>query len=236
MKSTLTKKLLNILCVGAIVCAGAGIGFGSAQADSNPIKGEDKVAYQPAQYNWRLVGTPYTIEGYSSVVRVFDPNGNPVAVQDGRIILTVAGEYSIVYPSKVERLQALLYKPQSEMELSKELFPTYSAGTILSLPALSVENIAYDFAYYYVEVRFNGTHTETMKVKVGESTDYLLAKDGEYGFTYYVLNDRGEKESVTVSTVAKGEKAILIGDLPTTVNAGKTLSFGNPYAFYEGKV
>lgn len=236
MKRNLRNKTVGFLCASALACAGIGFMVASS-APQEPVKGAEKVFYQSSLYNWRLVGTPYTIENYSSAVRVFDPNGNPVeATENGKITLTVVGEYTIVYPSSVERLYSLLSKPTSDMQVSAELEESYPAGTILELPAFTVENEAYDFAYYYVDVTLGSTLMETLKVTEGESTVYLLEKDGEYEFKYYVLNDRGEKEGVTLNTVAEKEKTIFADELPSSIEVGGKVLIGNPYGFYDGSV
>lgn len=237
MRKNLRNKTLSFLCVGVVACTGVGFLLGASEPQPKPIKGAEKIEYQSALYNWRLVGTPYTIENYSSSVRVFDPNGALVDVSSsGKITLTIAGEYVIVYPSKTERLSALLTAPVSELALSGELDESYPAGTILTLPALDVENETYEFAYYYVDVLLNAQTLETLKVEEGEETVYLLQKDGEYEFSYYVLNDRGTKESVSISTVSKKQKAILADELPTSLQVGETLIIGWPYAYYDGVV
>lgn len=237
MKRNFRKKMLHFLCAATLICGGTGMMLGSSQPGTAGIKGEDKVVYQSALFNWRLVGMPYTITDYSSKVRVFDPNGNPVEItSQGKITLTVAGEYVIVYPSGAERLYALLEEPVSMLELLGEIESKYPAGTTLTLPALSAENEVYDFAYYYVEVWLDSAHLETLKVKDGESTVYLMKKDGEYQFKYYVLNDRGEKESISITTTAEKEKAVLLGELPERVKVGDSFSLGYPYAFYEETV
>jgi hypothetical protein len=231
------KKALSALCVSAMACMGAGFLLGASAPSSPSVKGEDKLFYQSALYDWRLVGGRYKIENYSDEVRVFDPNGNAARVDEtGMITLTVAGEYQIVYGSSTKRVTALYQTPKTELQLSFDLEESYPAGTALTLPALNAKNEAYDFEKYFLEVRFNGEHLETITVNEGESTVYLLKKDGAYQFTYFVLNDRGTRESVVKEVTATKEKAVLADELPASVAVGDKVELGWPYAYFDGEV
>ena len=230
------KTAISALCLGVTVFAGAGFMLGSSAPSAPPIKGEENLFYQASLYDWRLVGGRYKIENYSAQVRVYDPNGNAVqADAEGLITLKVAGEYQIVYPSSLSRLVALYEAPKTKMELAYSLEESYAAGTALALPALYLENIAYDFTKYFVEISLDGVRLETVTVDEGEGSMYLLREDGEYNFTYFVLNDRGEKESLQVEVTSIKEKAILGCELPESVAVGDEVDLGWPYGYYEGE-
>ena len=235
------RKTLVLFVIFIIACSIAlftGCGNSDDKNDgssSGSVVVDDEIVLQKSLYEWRLVGYPYTVKDYSSQVRVFDPNGKAAEVSaDGKIVLMLAGEYTIVYPSKTERVYALLTKPVSKLTLSSNIEDSYPAGTTLKLPALSVENVAYEFSHYYIEIIIGSDKVQTVKVNAEESTSYLLKKEGLYEFKYFVVNDRDEKESVSLTTEAKKEKAIIADDLPTEVKAGEIVSLGYSYAFYDG--
>ena len=238
MRKSFARNTFVLLFALVMICLSFGfLGCVSENEQTpTPTKKDVEITYQSSLYEWRMVGYPYTVENYSVAVRVYDPNGNPVEVSyEGRFVLTVAGEYTIIYPSGMKRLHSLYTKPVSVLNFSSEIESVYPAGTVIELPALQTENPAYDFNYYYVEINIDSEKIETIRVKTGESTLYLLDKAGEYRFRYFVINDRGETESATLTVTVGNRKAIIADELPLSVNVGDSVEIGYPYAFYNQK-
>lgn len=184
---------------------------------------------------WGEIGTEYKIADYTDSVRVFDPNGQPVSVTaKGVFMLTMLGEYRVVYKEKTVSISALEQPPRSTLVFGNdEKEFSYIAGSKAILPSLTVANPFYDFDYYYVDVVKGTAMIETLKVKNGDSPLYLLEESGQFSFEYFVVNDCNQREKETIHVSVVDEKHIFCNELAAELQVGETLEIGWPYGYYQ---
>ena len=204
--------------------------FAISSCKDKKEKGEAPLVRPDADY--ALLLDLYTIEDYSSDIKVYDANNEEVVVdKNGKFLIRTPGTYTIEYEEKTSYLYAFAKIPESEFVYDSELSgKEFVAGDLLSLPTCNIENAVKNYDEYQISLMKGEMLLQTFDGAV--SNKYFLSDSGEYEAVYSFQNVFGKTESNTLAfTVVDQERIVLEQEVPQEILLGSKLEFKN-YGYY----
>ena len=215
------KKTIGFLLLCTVFAVVAGIMIS--------CKKEDDKNFSFKKVEYALLLDYYSVDGGT----VKDPDGNRVAAENGKILLTSVGKYEVLRGENITELFVYAVVPKTTFNFSDNINDkTFVAGDTITVPELTIENAAARYDNYAVAVLADGEIREDYK---DNAEKYFLAKSGEYELRYSFINVFGEEESDSLTFTVIDEKRIVYENtVEKTVKLGTTVVY-DAYGYYLGE-
>lgn len=183
---------------------------------------------------YRLINSEYVIEDYYYAVKVRGPDGNLVQIEDGKVLLSEEGVYTVIYPDRRISVNVITEGFEVQISVAESLQESYSAGSVITIPAATVTCDRQSFEGYTVKVLKDGQELKSFDLKTAETKQYYLSESGNYVITYQVTDQTGVSHSENISFTVEDVREIYYNALPSSAAYGTQLNVGFPYGFYKG--
>ena len=227
MKTKLKKVLFSVFLL--TFAFASGIGLVSCKDDD--VSSSVEEAFVPDSA-YALILDTYTVQEYTSNVKVFDANGKEVEVnEDGEFMVRTPGTYTIDYGTQKSYLYAFAKIPETDFVYTEDINgKEFIAGDTLTLPVCDLQNVAKDYKEYTVSLMKGDSVLQTFKG--GNGNQYFIETSGDYKAVYSFENVFGLKESDTLSfTVVDAQRIVYSKEVENELMLGSEVSY-NTYGYY----
>ena len=223
----------------AALCSGVALAGAFALSITQNVKAEEITSSVVTNYEYRLLGETYTVQG--GLISATDPQGNAIPNDVKSVYLNWAsGSYTFVYSKKIVKVKVYEEMPTDNVVYSFDVPTEAISGVELDFPKANISSniIRVDGApvleeYNYQVSVYSGTDLVQTFDPNKDELSYVFSKSGEYTLSYEYTNCFARLVSFDW-TVSVRDERIIKSNIQENVGLYSKISTNDFYGDYLG--